>query len=295
MLRDMLHLIPDAELMLAQDGSIYHLRMHPEQLTETIILVGDPGRVDLVAEHLTEVEPIANNREFRSIRAKKGDLPLNVVSTGIGAGCIDIVINELDALANINLKRRTTNLHTKSLRLVRIGTAGALQPDIETGTTLITAISLAFDNLALFYNRLPAIEDQDCKIRLSEHLHTEHLPQLPLPYCVPSARELTQKMASLGELGLTFSMPGFYAPQGRTLRLEPYVSHFTSTIQTFTYKGLRALNMEMESGSLNGLAAMLGHQAITLCTAINNRSHGNANTTYQQAMHNLVENVLSAL
>ena len=291
----MLHLFSDAELMLAPDGSIYHLRMHPEQLADTIILVGDPARIDLVTEHLTRVEPLANNREFRSVSGFCGAQRINVVSTGIGAGCIDIVINELDALANINLKKRTTNLHTRSLQLLRIGTSGALQPDIATGTTLITSLSLAFDDLAYFYKRMQVVADDDCRNRFAEHIHSEHIPQLPLPYCVPSAPELVQRFAYLGELGLTFSMPGFYAPQGRMLRLEPYFPHFTQMAQTFTYKGLRAVNMEMESGSLNGLAAMLGHQSITFCTAINNRSHGNATTNYGQAMHSLVESVVSKL
>ena len=291
----MLHTYSDAELMLAPDGSIYHLRIHPEQLADTIILVGDPARVDLVAEHLTHVDPLANNREFRSVVGYSGTQRVNVVSTGIGAGCIDIVINELDALANINLKRRTANLHTRSLQFLRIGTSGALQPDIKTGSTLITSVSLAFDDLGQFYKRMKVVADADCQKRFAEHIHSDRVPQLPLPYCVSSAPNLVQRFAHLGELGLTFSMPGFYAPQGRMLRLEPYFPHFTQTAQTFTYNGLRAVNMEMESGSLNGLAAMLGHQSITFCTAINNRSQGNANVDYEQAMHNLVEAVVSKL
>lgn len=291
----MLHLFSDAELMLASDGSIYHLRMHPEQLADTIILVGDPARIDLVAEHLTRVEPLANNREFRSVVGFSGAQRINVVSTGIGAGCIDIVINELDALANINLKERMANSHTRCLQFLRIGTSGALQPDIATGTTLITSLSLAFDDLAYFYKPMKTVVDEDCRNRFAEHIHSDQIPQLPLPYCVPSSPELVQRFAHLGELGLTFSMPGFYAPQGRMLRLEPYFTHFTKMAQTFSYKGLRAVNMEMESGSLNGLSAMLGHQSITFCTAINNRSQGNATPNYEQAMHNLVDAVVSKL
>jgi len=291
----MLHLFSDAELMLASDGSIYHLRMHPEQLADTIILVGDPARIDLVAEHLTRVEPLANNREFRSVVGFSGAQRINVVSTGIGAGCIDIVINELDALANINLKERMANSHTRCLQFLRIGTSGALQPDIATGTTLITSLSLAFDDLAYFYKPMKTVVDEDCRNRFAEHIHSDQIPQLPLPYCVPSSPELVQRFAHLGELGLTFSMPGFYAPQGRMLRLEPYFTHFTKMAQTFSYKGLRAVNMEMESGSLNGLAAMLGHQSITFCTAINNRSQGNATPNYEQAMHDLVDAVVSKL
>ena len=291
----MLHLFSDAELMLASDGSIYHLRMHPEQLANTIILVGDPARIDLVAEHLTRVEPLANNREFRSVVGFSGAQRINVVSTGIGAGCIDIVINELDALANINLKERMANSHTRCLQFLRIGTSGALQPDIATGTTLITSLSLAFDDLAYFYKPMKTVVDEDCRNRFAEHIHSDQISQLPLPYCVPSSPELVQRFAHLGELGLTFSMPGFYAPQGRMLRLEPYFTHFTKMAQTFSYKGLRAVNMEMESGSLNGLAAMLGHQSITFCTAINNRSQGNATPNYEQAMHDLVDAVVSKL
>lgn len=291
----MLHLFSDAELMLASDGSIYHLRMHPEQLADTIILVGDPARIDLVAEHLTRVEPLANNREFRSVVGFSGAQRINVVSTGIGAGCIDIVINELDALANINLKERMANSHTRCLQFLRIGTSGALQPDIATGTTLITSLSLAFDDLAYFYKPMKTVVDEDCRNRFAEHIHSDQIPQLPLPYCVPSSPELVQRFAHLGELGLTFSMPGFYAPQGRMLRLESYFTHFMKMAQTFSYKGLRAVNMEMESGSLNGLAAMLGHQSITFCTAINNRSQGNATPNYEQAMHDLVDAVVSKL
>lgn len=269
--------------------------MHPEQLADTIILVGDPARIDLVAEHLTRVEPLANNREFRSVVGFSGAQRINVVSTGIGAGCIDIVINELDALANINLKERMANSHTRCLQFLRIGTSGALQPDIATGTTLITSLSLAFDDLAYFYKPMKTVVDEDCRNRFAEHIHSDQIPQLPLPYCVPSSPELVQRFAHLGELGLTFSMPGFYAPQGRMLRLEPYFTHFTKMAQTFSYKGLRVVNMEMESGSLNGLAAMLGHQSITFCTAINNRSQGNATPNYEQAMHNLVDAVVCKL
>lgn len=291
----LLHKLSDAELMLAPDGSIYHLRLHPEQLSDTIVLVGDPARVALVGEHLTRVEPLADNREFRSLRGFRGETPITVLSTGIGAGCIDIVVNELDALANLDLKRRTVNHTTRSLRLIRLGTSGALQADIQTGSTLITALSLAFDDLGYFYARLPEVADADCLQRYTEHIHAERLPHLPLPYCVPSSSELAQRFKHLGELGLTFSMPGFYAPQGRTLRLSPYFGDAIPQAQKFVYKGLRALNMEMESGSLNGLAAMLGHEAITLCTAINNRSQGNASVDYAAAMHTLVEGVLSAL
>lgn len=291
----MLHTFSEAELMLAPDGSIYHLRMHPAQLEDVVLLVGDPARIDLVAEHLTRVELLANNREFRSVSGYCGAQRINVVSTGIGAGCIDIVINELDALANIDLTTRTAKESSRSLQLLRIGTSGALQPDIETGHTLITALSLAFDDLAYFYCTIGEVADADCKRRFAEHIQSECYPQLPLPYCVPSASALVQRFADLGELGLTFSMPGFYAPQGRMLRLKPYFPHFTQAAQTFSYKGLRAVNMEMESGSLNGLAAMLGHQSITFCTAINNRSHGNANPNYEKSMHDLVEAVLSKL
>ena len=291
----MRHTYSDAELMLASDGSIYHLRMHPEQLQDTVLLVGDPARIDLVAEHLTNVEPLANNREFRSIVGKHGSQRINVVSTGIGAGCIDIVVNELDALANIDLTTRTAKESTRTLALLRIGTSGALQPDIGTGSTLITAISLSFDNLAHFYAPMCDIVDNECRQRFAEHIHSELFPQLPLPYCVPSSLELVQRFRDLGELGLTLSMPGFYAPQGRTLRLAPYYSNFTETAQRFRYNGLRAVNMEMESGSLNGLASMLGHSSLTFCTAINNRAHGNAKPDYEKIMHCLVEAVVCRL
>ena len=291
----MLRKYSDAELMLAPDGSIYHLRMHPEQLHDVVLLVGDPARIDLVAEHLSRVESLANNREFRSIVGYCGSQPINVVSTGIGAGCIDIVINELDSLANIDLTMRTTKERLRSLHLLRIGTSGALQPDIETGRTLITAISLAFDNLANFYAPFNEVTDNECKACFVQHAQYDTFPQFPMPYCVSSAVDLVQRFSGLGEVGLTFSMPGFYAPQGRALRLEPYRTHFIETAQNFSYKGLRAVNMEMESGALNGLAAMLGHKSITFCTAINNRSQGNANPNYAKAMHELVESVFSKL
>ncbi len=289
------HPISDAELMLAPDGSIYHLRMFPEQLTDTVLLVGDPARVDLVLEHLTRGEILASNREFRSARGYAGKLPVSVVSTGIGAGCIDIVLNELDALANLNFESRTPYTTPRSLDWIRIGTAGALQADTPTGTTLITAMALAFDDLAYFYKRLPDVEDLLCKSQFREFVQASTLEVLPTPYCVASDSTLLKKMAPLGEQGITFSMPGFYAPQGRQLRLEPQVANFAQIAQRFTYNGLRALNMEMESGALNGLAAMLGHRSVTLCTAINNRSKGQAKTDYLAMMHNLLEKVVDRL
>lgn len=284
-----------AELMLAPDGSIYHLRLHPEQLSETVILVGDPGRVDLVTEHLERVESLAYHREFRSANGWRGHTRVTVLSTGIGAGCIDIVVNELDALANFDLANRTAVEKRRALNLIRLGTSGALQADTVTGSKLITALSLSFDNLGYFYDRLPEIVDRECQRRYAEHLGESHQESLPLPYCVGSSPALVERFRHLGEVGLTFSMPGFYAPQGRMLHLAPSFSSLLRSAQSFVYNELRSLNMEMESGSLNGLAAMLGHESITLCTAINNRSEGKASVNFEAAMHDLVEGVVGAL
>lgn len=259
-----------SDLILNPDGSIYHLHLLPGDIAETIILVGDPGRVKQVSGFFDQVEIRKENREFVTHTGSFKGKRLSVLSTGIGTDNIDIVLNELDALVNVDLEKRALKAERSSLRLIRLGTSGALNADIKTGALILSKISGGFDGLYHYYKD----EQNICipEISASFVKHTNWKNSLPLPYFVPAS----EKLASLFEKevshsGITISTPGFYAPQVRGIRLEPYDKGLIDRIESFTFKGLRINNFEMESSALYALSALMGHEALTMCVAIANR------------------------
>lgn len=282
--------IPTSELMLQPDGSIMHLRLKPGEVADTVILVGDPGRVRLVAKHFTKIGKEKKNREFHSILGQYHGQPITVMSTGIGAGSIDIVMTEVDALWNIDLHERQEKAERKQLRFIRIGTSGAIQEDIANGAPIVSDYTVGLDGLAYWYTEIQHYTESELNRRLSDYLP---IPDgAPLPYLVQSAPDLIARMQGLGHHGVTLSLPGFYGPQARQLRLTPSLAKLVQRANQFRYGPMRILNMEMESGAVNGMAAMLGHESITVSMAIDNRMANTASNRLKSQMDDLIEETL---
>jgi len=285
---------PPSELLINEDGSIFHLHIKPEQLADNVILVGDPGRVATVASYFDSQECSASNREFKSITGTYKSKRITVISTGIGTDNIDIVLNELDALANIDLEKRTEKPEFRQLTIVRIGTSGAMQPEIPLGSFLISEKSLGFDGLLSFY----AGRDKVCDLDFEEAFkkHVDWNPKLASPYVVDNDKELIERIGKDDMLkGVTISANGFYGPQGRVLRLDLHDSHLNDKIESFRHNGYKITNFEMESSAIAGLSKLMGHKAMTVCCIIANRRIESANTNYQPQMEKLIQLVLDRI
>ena len=285
--------IPSSELILNADGSVFHLRLRPEQLADRVVLVGDPGRVALIAERFEAVESRTANREFHSVTGICKGTRLTVLSHGIGTDNIDIVMTELDALANVDLAARRVKTQKKSLTLVRLGTSGALQPDLKPGDLVLAKTSIGFDGLLNFYAGSEGVCDPEMEEEFVEHMHWN--PRLARPYFVHSSQALNQVFADFTVPGITVSAPGFYGPQGRTVRLSPIDPRLNEKLESFRHNGRRITNYEMESSALAGLAAMLGHRATTICTIIAQRVAGDANPDYRPYVERMIGLVLDRL
>lgn len=286
----------ESELIINADGSIFHLHVRPEQLADKIILVGDPGRVDLVATHLDNVECAVESREFRTKTGYYHGKRITVISTGIGCDNIDIVMNEIDALANINFQTREENETFRQLEIVRIGTCGGLQPFTPIGSFICSATSIGFDGLLNFYEGRNAV----CDLRLERHL-LNHLGWTgnmcaPAPYVINADAELSDRIAGTDMVkGMTVACGGFFGPQGRQLRIPLTDPHQNEKIESFEYEGRKITNFEMESSALAGLARLMGHKATTVCMVIANRLAGEANTGYKNNIDNLIQVVLERI
>jgi len=288
-----MRVIEPSELIINPDGSIFHLHLHPEQIADTIVMVGDPGRVETVSSFFSSKEFTVSNREFKSSTGLYNDKRITVLSTGIGTDNIDIVVNELDALANIDLKTRTVKDTHRKLTLVRLGTSGALQPDIPLASYVLTEISIGFDGLLNFY----ANRDKVCELEMEQAFlkHTDWNPQCAKPYFTYSSKKLVKLFESFTIKGVTISAPGFYGPQGRVLRLPLADAHLNEKIESFLYEGRRITNFEMESSAINGLSKLMGHEAVTICAIIANRVIKDATKDYQPAIKKLIELTLDKL
>jgi uridine phosphorylase len=286
--------ISHTDLILNRDGSIYHLHLLPEELADTVILVGDPGRVSRVSAHFDRIEVVKENREFVTHTGIVGGKRITVLSTGIGCDNIDIVLNELDALVNIDLASRKPHIEHKTLDFIRIGTSGALHADISPGARIITEVAGGFDGLYHFYK-----DPKSHNLRaLSEAFitHTAWPKRLADPYFIRGSYKLTQMLSDPGIVsGITLSTPGFYAPQVRSLRLPPVDPTLLRKIGSFRFENMRINNFEMESSALYALAAMLNHHAVTLCVAVANRISRKFLDDYQTAIDALIETVLNKL
>ena len=284
----------ESELVLNQDGSVFHLHVKPEQLAHKVILVGDPGRVSLVASHFTDIEMEVQSREFHSITGKYQGKRITVASTGIGCDNIDIVLNELDALVNIDFATRTEKAEKTSLEIVRIGTCGGLQEYTPVGTFIVSEKSIGFDGLLNFY----AGRNEVCNLAL-EDAFTKHMhwnPQLCAPYVIEADEELTNRIGGDDMVhGITIACGGFYGPQGRQLRIPLADPDQNAKVESFEYEGMHITNFEMESSALAGLSKLLGHKATTCCMVIANRLIKEANTGYKSTIDNLIKEVLERI
>lgn len=286
----------ESELIINADGSIFHLHLKPEQLAHKIILVGDPGRVSVVASHFDKIENEVENREFRSVTGKYKDKRITVTSTGIGCDNIDIVMNELDALANIDFSSRQEKEDFTQLEVVRIGTCGGLQPNTPIGTYICSEKSVGFDGLLNFYAGRNAVCDLKLERALLNHLGWSGNLCTPAPYVINSDKELADRIAGDDMVkGITVACGGFYGPQGRQLRLRLADPHQNEKIESFEYDGMRITNFEMESSALAGLSCLMGHKATTVCMVIANRYAKEANTGYKNKIDDLIKIVLDRI
>lgn len=287
---------PPSELIINPDGSIFHLHVRPEQLADRVILVGDPGRVPLVASHFETRECDIQSREFHTITGTRKDKRITVVSTGIGCDNIDIVLNELDALANIDFGTRRENPVLRSLQLVRIGTCGGLQPDTPLGSFVCSEISIGFDGLLNFYGGRDAVCDLGLEQAFLTHMEWSGSTGISHPYAIHADRELVERIAGEDMIrGITISAPGFFGPQGRELRIPLADPQQNAKIESFNYDGRHITNFEMESSAVAGLSRLLGHHATTVCMVIANRRAKEANTNYKNSIDTLIETVLERL
>lgn len=287
-------MIKSSELILNPDGSIFHLHLKPEHLADTVLLVGDPGRVEMIASYFDHVECDIRNREFITITGWYKGRHLSVIATGIGTDNIDIVLNELDALVNIDLKKRVPKKDKTSLHIIRIGTSGSLQAEIPINSFVISQKSVGFDGLLNFYEGRNIIADLDFEAALMKHTAWSDL--LPKPYVIDCSEILYKEIASRKTVkGINISAPGFYGPQGRVLRLPLADAELNTKIESFHFKKQRITNYEMESSAIYGLSKLMGHEALTICLIIANRVTMEANDNYHPNMKLLVEYVLNRL
>ncbi|MDP4240610.1 MAG: nucleoside phosphorylase [Bacteroidota bacterium] len=285
---------PPSELIINSDGSIFHLHLKPEQLADNVILVGDPGRVALVAAYFDTQECSVSSREFNTITGVYKGKRISVISTGIGTDNIDIVMNELDALSNIDLETRMEKPDFRRLTIIRIGTSGAMQPEIPLGSFLISEKSIGFDGMLNFYAGRDSVSDLEFEEAMKKHLQWN--PQFAAPYVVDADEELVKRIGRNDMLrGVTISANGFYGPQGRVLRINLADMQLNDKIESFRYGKYRITNYEMEGSAIAGLAKLMGHQAMTVCCIIANRRVDAATTDYKPYIEELVKTVLDRI
>lgn len=283
-----------SELIINPDGSAFHLHLQPQHLSDRVILVGDPGRVNTVASHFESKENEVSSREFHTITGTYHGKRITVLSTGIGCDNIDIVVNELDALANIDFQTRQDRPTFRQLALVRIGTCGGLQPDTPLGTYIASVKSIGFDGLLNYYADRNRVCDLD--IEQAFRTHMDWSPLKGAPYVATASPDLIEQIAGTDMLrGITIACGGFYGPQGRRLRMEIQDPDQNHKIESFRYHDLKICNFEMESSALAGLASILGHRAMTCCMVIANRYAQEMNTTYKNSIDDLIQIVLDRI
>lgn len=261
------------ELITNRDGSIFHLHLHPADISNKIVVVGDPGRVEMLSTHLTDIRVRKHNREFNTVTGTYENSEITIISSGIGTDNIDIVLSELDALVNIDLETGIQKEEPVSLTIVRIGTSGALREDIPVGSSILAETAIGLDGLLHFYEGYDWLLDHGLTNALIDHI--EWPDTLSYPYAVNADKDLAELFRNEKFVrGITISAPGFYGPQGRTLRLVPFDTEINDKLASFDYRGRTISNYEMESSAIYALSGMLGHKALTICTVIGNRVTG---------------------
>ncbi len=285
--------IPESELIINDDGSVFHLHLRPEELADNVILVGDPGRVDMIAEYLEDKEFRHQSREFVSVTGKYHGKRLTALSTGIGTDNIDIVVTELDALANVDFNTREVKAEKKSLNIIRLGTSGAIQPDIPLGSFVFSHVSVGCDGLLNWYADRDKIAMPGIEEAFKEHVGwAKHLPD---PYFVKAGADMIERFKDCTIKGMTIAASGFYGPQGRVVRLPLAMPDMVDRFESFRYEDWRVTNFEMEGSAIAGLAAHLGHNAGTVCCIIANRHLKSSNPDYKPQVRKLVELVLDKI
>ena len=285
--------IPESELIINDDGSAFHIHLKPEELADKVILVGDPGRVDMVGEFIEEKEFRHASREFVSITGKYRGSRITVLSTGIGTDNIDIVLTELDSLANVDFKTREVRPDHRRLTILRIGTTGAIQPDIPLGSFIFSEVSVGCDGLLNWYADIDKVNIPEMEEAFKKHTHWDS--RLSSPYFVKAGQRLIDAFRDCTVKGVTISAQGFYGPQGRVVRLPLAMPDMLETFESFRFGEYRITNFEMESSAVAGLAAHLGHEAGTVCCAIANRYLKDSNTNYKPRVRQLVELALGKM
>lgn len=286
----------ESELIINPDGSIFHLHLRPEEIADKIILVGDPGRVSTISNHFEQIETEVESREFKSITGSFKGKRITALSTGIGCDNIDIVLTELDALANIDFQKRKEKENHRTLELVRIGTCGGLQPYTPIGSYILSERSIGFDGLLNFYAGRNTVCDIETETAFKKHVNWNSC--MGNPYVVHADVELTQRIAGNDDSmvrGITVACGGFFGPQGREVRIPLADPQLNEKIMSFEQDSLRITNFEMESSALAGMSRLLGHKATTVCMVIANRVAQEANTGYKASIDDLIQKVLERI
>jgi len=284
----------DSELVVNLDGSIYHLRLKPENVADTVILVGDPGRVKAVSSHFDIVHDVIENREFISHIGSYKDKSITVISTGIGTDNIDIVMNELDAVVNVDLKKRVPRQEKRKLDIVRIGTSGSIQSDIPLGTMVVSEYALGLDGL-IYYYKYP-FDNIESELMREIGLHLDLNPKLSAPYITSGSTRLIEQLGKEDMVkGITATASGFYGPQGRSIRLELGDDLLNQKLQSFKADEKRIINFEMESSALYGLGKLLGHNCCTCCVVLANRYRQEHAGNHDEMIDRLIKTVLDRL
>lgn len=287
-------IIPPSQLIINDDGSAFHIHIRPDQLRDKIILVGDPGRVSMVASYFDTIDYDVQSREFHAVAGRYKEKELMCISHGIGSDNIEIVLTELDALANVNFKTRKVNGYHRTLELVRVGTSGSLQPDLKIGDYVIASKGVGTDGILNFYNGRDEVCDLDFERKFVEF--TGWLPSWAAPYAVDADEDLMRRIGKDDmRRGITIAAVGFYAPQGRELRLPLAKPDLNERIEAFRYNDAPVTNFEMESACLQGMAKLLGHKAMTVCCIIAQRRSEDADTDYKPRVRELIEKVLDRI
>lgn len=287
-------IIPPSELIINEDGSVFHIHLRPDQLRDNIIFVGDPGRVDMVASYFDTIDYDVQSREFHAIAGTYKGKELMCISHGIGPDNIEIVITELDALANVDFKTREVKPEHRTLNIVRVGTSGSLQEELHIGDFVIAEKGMGFDGILNFYADRDKVCDLDFEAEFVKHVDWNKL--WAAPYTVDADADLVKKIGCDDMVrGYTIAAVGFYAPQGRQVRLKLADPNLNEKIESFRFNGRPITNFEMESACLQGMARLLGHRAMTVCCIIAERRLTKANTDYKPHVRRLIETVLDRI
>jgi uridine phosphorylase len=285
--------LAETELVLNPDGSVYHISLKQEHVADNILLVGDQDRVAQISKHFDRIEFKIQNREFVTHTGTYRGKRITALSTGIGTDNIDIVVNELQAVVNIDLESKQMKEEQKSLNLIRIGTTGSLQEDISAGSTIVSLFGLGFDGLIYYYDYEFEEFERELAERINDHLKWN--PRLSVPYIIKGSDQLIEKIGHGMKSGITATATGFYGPQGRSLGQKLSNSNMNERLQSFEYKDYRISNFEMETSALYGLGKLLGHQCCTCCLVIANRAKKEYLRDHAAAMDGLIETVLDRL